>query len=419
LTESIRKELPPLPDDPTVSILTNCKNGARTVRKCIEGVLAQNYPRREYVFQDGGSTDGTLDIVKEYMSRYPGRIRLNQEPDSCPEEGFFRGLKICKGEIIATSMVDEEMLPEAIARGVEELKRLPQAGAVYGDVYLTDAEGRITSTWIPTPFSLEGFLCSEVMPAFAASFFRRDALLGAGLLTRNWIWGIGEYEFWLRIGAKYAVHHFSGTIAKYAFHPGTSSYNILSDDEKFVATRKAFLDRLFAEPDLPESLRRLEKRALGGLHLFIGEVLLSFKEYPKAQKHLQKAVEYQPNPALVLDLAQKLARAGLNWDAKMLRNNISAHLKKLSPQRIVCYGAGNDFRELLSSGVFDGHTVAAVVDNHRPKGSFVGGVPVIPEADMGQVDHDVVVVTSSKWAHEFRTSSARRALENSPTIPVI
>ncbi len=419
MKESIRNELPPLPVEPTVSILTNCKNGARTVRKCIEGVLAQNYPGMEYIFQDGGSTDGTLDIVKEYASRYPGRIRLFHEPDSCPEEGFFRGLRVCSGEIIGTSMADEEMFPGAIAWGVGHLKRLPQAGAVYGDVQLTDAEGKVSGTWIPTPFSLEGFLCSEVMPAFAASFFRRDAILGAGLLTRNWTWGIGEYEFWLRIGIKYPVYHFPGTIAKYAFHPGTSSYNILSEDDNFVATRKAFLDRFFAEPDLPESFRGMKEQALGGLHLFIAEVLRSFKEYPKAQKHLQKSLDHQPNPSLALDLAQKLARVGLEWDFKMLRNNISAHLKKLPAQRIVCYGAGNDFKKLLSSGVFGGHTVVAVVDNHRPKGSLVEGVPVIPEADMGKVEHDMVVVTSSKWAHEFRTSSARRALENSSPIPVI
>jgi len=419
LTEPVPKELSPLPDNPTVSILTNCKNGARTIRGCIEGVLAQNYPRIEYVFQDGGSTDGTLDIVKEYTKRYPGRIRLNHEPDSCPEEGFFRGLKACNGEIISSSMVDEEMLPEAVAWGVEGLKSLPQAGAVYGDVYLTDRKGRITSTWKAQPFSLKAYLCSEVMPPFAASFFRREAVLGAGLCTRNWTWGIGEYEFWLRIAMKYPIHYIPGIIAKYAFHSDTGSYGILLRDDKFVTARKMFLERFFAEPDLPEPILGMKEQALAGLHLFIGEVLRTLKEYPKAQKHLQKAMEHQPNPTCALELAQKLARAGLEWDIKMLRNNISAHLKKLPLQRIVCYGAGNDFMDLLSSGVFAGHRVVAVVDNYRPKGELVGGVPVIAEADMGQVDHDMVVVTSSQWAHEFRTSAARWSTDHSPYVPVI
>ncbi len=119
--------------DPTVSIFINCKNGAQSVRRSIEGALGQTYPHVELVFQDGGSTDGTLGIVHEYMKKYPGRIRLNHELDSCPEEGFFRALKACQGDIIGSSMADEELLPEAVAWAVEHFKSLPEAGAIYGD----------------------------------------------------------------------------------------------------------------------------------------------------------------------------------------------------------------------------------------------------------------------------------------------
>jgi hypothetical protein len=419
LTKSIDKELSVLPDHPTVSILTNCKNGERTVRTCIEAVLAQTYPRIQYVFQDGGSTDGTLEIVREYANRHPGRIRVIQKADSCAEEGFFNGLTACHGEIIGSSMVDEEMLPHAVAWGVEQLKRLPRAGAVYGDVYLTDAEGRVTSTWVGQSFSLEAFLCSEVMPPFAASFFRREAILKAGLQTRKWIFGVGEYEFWLRIAMGHAIHHVPGVMAKYAFHPNTASYRILSKDDEFVSARKAFLEKFFAEPHLRNEILAMKAQAFAGVHLFVGDVLCGLQDYSKAQKHLQQAMGYQPNPTCVLDLAQRLARAGLDWDFKMLRNNLSAHLGRLSAQRIVCYGAGNDFQGLLCSGVFHGHTVVAVLDNNRPKGELVGGVPVIGEADLSQIAHDLVVVTSSKWVHEFRTAAVRRSEKDSASVPVI
>jgi hypothetical protein len=419
LTKSIDQELCLLPDHPTVSILTNCKNGKRTARACIEAVLAQTYPHIQYVFQDGGSTDGTLDIVREYASRHPGRIRVIQKADSCAEEGFFNGLTACHGEIIGSSMVDEEMLPHAVAWGVEQLKRLPRAGAVYGDVYLTDAEGRVTSTWVGQPFSLEAFLCSEVMPPFAASFFRREAILNAGLLTRDWTFGIGEYEFWLRIAMEHAIHHVPGVMAKYAFHPHTASYRILSKDDEFVSARKAFLEKFFAEPHLPKEILAMKAQAFAGVHHFVGDVLLNLKDYLKARKHLETAIEDQASPLRVLDLAQKLARAGLEWDSRMLRNHISAHLQKLTGRRILCYGAGNDFRELMSSGIFDDRIIVAVVDNYRHKGELVGGVPVIPEADMGRIAHDMVVVTSSKWVHEFRTAAVRRSEKDSASVPVI
>ena len=408
------ESLSPLKDDPMVSILVNCKNGKRTIGRCLEGILAQSYPRIEVVFQDGGSTDGTLDIVKAYINRQPGLIRLKAEQDSCAEDGFFRGLKSCKGDIIILTCVDEELLPDALAWGVKQLKSLPLAGAVYGDVYVTNSEGKTMNTWFGRPFSLKGYLCRKIDPPLAGSFFRREAILGAGLLTRKWTWGIGEFEFWLRIGLKYPIHYVPGVIAKYAFHTNTASYGQFLDDEQFVLVRKAFFDKFFAETDLPESIRGMKEQAIAGLHLFIGEVLYSLKGYSQAQKHLQKALDLIPNGSRLVDLTQKLSIAGQD-----LRTHILAHLANLPPQKIVCYGAGNDFMELLSSGVFEGHSVLAVVDNFRPKGERVCEVPIISEAELGQVEHDMVVVTSSKWAHQCRAAATRWSIQNPPYIPVI
>ncbi len=419
MTEPGSKELHALPDEPKVSIFTNCKNGAKTIRRCIEGVMAQTYSRLELVFQDGGSTDGTLDIVREYIARYPGRIRLNHEPDSCGEEGFFRALKACEGEIIGSSMADEELLPNAVAWGVKQLKILPHAGAVYGDVYVTDLHGNVTGMWIARPFSLKGYLCREVDMPFAASFFRREAILGAGLLTRNWTWGIGEYEFWLRIALKYPICYVPGLIAKYAFESGTMSYRQFLEVKTYLSAREAFFERFYSEPDLPESIRGMKEPALAGLYLFIGEVLWNLKEYTKAQINVEKALELIPNGSRLLDLNKKVSRPDQDWDRKLLRSHILAHLAKRSPLRIVCYGAGNDFMEFLSSGVFGNHTIAAVIDNHRPQGDRVGGVSVIREKELGQIDHDVVVVTSSRWAPELRRSAVQWSIDHPPYIPVI
>jgi glycosyltransferase involved in cell wall biosynthesis len=408
-----------LHENPTVSILINCKNGDRAIRRCIEGALSQTYPLVDLVFQDGGSTDGTLDIVREYIRRHPGRIHLKEEPDSCAEEGFFRGLKRCKGEIIVYSCFDEELLPHAVAWGVAQLKKHPEAGAVYGDVYVTDLDGRITTEWIAKPFSLEGYLCREFDLPLPASFFRRDAILSAGLYDRDWIWGIGELEFWLRIAMKYPIVYVPALIAKYAFHHTSLSYGHFLNDEKFVSDRKAFFDRFFAEPDLPESIKGLKRDAIVGLHMFIGEVLCGLSKYPKAQTHFEKARELMHNGARLVDLSRRIVPTDMFWDFAMLRTHISAHIDNIPARRIVCYGAGNDFKNLVSLGVFNNHNVVAVVDNYRPQGDLVAGVQVIPENGLGEIAHDMVVVTSSKWAREFRSAATFRSIRNPPYIPVI
>lgn len=410
-----------LSDNPTVMVVINCKNGARSVRRCLEGALAQTFPRVEIVFQDGGSTDGTLDIVRDYIQRYRRRIYLYDEPDSCAGEGFFRALKnACSIEvsgqktIIAVSNVDEELLPDSAAWGVEQLGKKPLAGAVYGDVLVTDIDGKISGKWIARPFSLEAFIRREVDPPLAASFFRREALIDAGILTRNWNWATHEYELWLRVALKYPIQYVPGLVAKYSFHSGTISYGEFHDDDRFVAIRKDFIERFFSEEGLPESIQGMKEQAITGLHLFIGEVLHSLKAYPQAHKHLQKAMDLIPNGSRLVELAQKMAIAEQD-----LRTHILAHLAYLPPRRIVCYGAGNDFMELLAAGVFDGHSVVAVVDNCRPRGELVGGVPVIPESELGQVEHDMVVVTSSKWAHQFRAAATLWSIRNHPYLPVI
>jgi glycosyltransferase len=402
-------------------VVINCKNGARSVRRCLEAALGQTFPRVKILFQDGGSTDGTLDIVRDYIQRHPGRIHLYDEPDSCAGEGFYRALKnACSIEvpgnntIIAVSNVDEERLPDSAAWGVEQLRKLPLAGAVYGDVLVTDIDGEISGKWIASPFSLEAFIRREVDPPLAASFFRREALIAAGVLTRNWNWATHEYELWLRIALKYPIHYVPGLVAKYAFHSGTISYGEFHDNDRFVAIRKDFIERFFSEESLPESIQGMKDQALTGLHLFLGEVLHSLKAYPQAHKHLQKAMDLIPNSSRLVDLAQKMAIAGQD-----LRIHILAHLAYLPPRRIVCYGAGNDFMDLLAAGVFDGHSVVAVVDNLRPRGELVGGVPVIPESGLGQVEHDMVVVTSSKWAHQFRAAATLWSIRNVPYVPVI
>ncbi|MEK6755342.1 MAG: glycosyltransferase, partial [Bacteroidota bacterium] len=66
---------------PLVSILCPCKNREKTIRRCINSILVQDYPSIEIIVQDGASTDGTLEILQSYGQR----IQLISEPDSGPE----------------------------------------------------------------------------------------------------------------------------------------------------------------------------------------------------------------------------------------------------------------------------------------------------------------------------------------------
>lgn len=91
-------------EKPLISIITVVLNGAKTVEQTIQSVLQQDYPRKEYIIIDGGSTDGTLDIIRKYEDRIDYWI-------SVPDKGIFdamnKGIRMAKGELIGIINADD------------------------------------------------------------------------------------------------------------------------------------------------------------------------------------------------------------------------------------------------------------------------------------------------------------------------
>lgn len=406
-------------ENPLVSIFINCKNGAASVRRAIEAVLGQTYPLIECVFQDGGSTDGSVDIVLEYVKKNPGKIKLFLEPDASPYEGFFRAIKNCTGEILGSSMCDEELLPNAAINAVENFRLNPSAGAIYGDTYITDLNGNIYSSWISKQSSLKEFLCREVDPPFVTAFFRRYALESIGLHTRQWYYGGGEFELWLRLFMRYPIIYFPGMVAKYSVTNASLSTTEFTNGD-FIASRSTFLEKFFSESDLPHSIKELKQEALAGLHLHFAQIKMGLGDYELSHAQILEALDYKPNKGKLLETTYKLERLKSKLNDSLLKKHISDHLSVyLTSQRIVCYGAGYDFLSLTSAGVFRGHDVVAVVDNILPTGVSVSGVLVINVCSLIKIPHDILVITSSNWYGEFRKSVLKLYMENNLSIPII
>ena len=76
---------------PLVSVITICKNSEKTIRRCIESVLTQEYSNFEFIIMDGVSTDRTLEIIREHND---SRIRLTSELDSGASEAYFKGFYV-------------------------------------------------------------------------------------------------------------------------------------------------------------------------------------------------------------------------------------------------------------------------------------------------------------------------------------
>jgi glycosyltransferase involved in cell wall biosynthesis len=120
--------------------VTVVRNGAATIEKTIRSVLGQQGEPVEYIIIDGGSTDGTLEIVR----RFEDRITLwISEPDGGIADAFNKGISLARGKLIGLLNADDEYLPDAIASGVAALDAHPEAGFSFGDCALLEDEKQV------------------------------------------------------------------------------------------------------------------------------------------------------------------------------------------------------------------------------------------------------------------------------------
>jgi glycosyltransferase involved in cell wall biosynthesis len=169
----------------------------RFVRSTIESVLAQDYPAIEYIVVDGGSRDGSLEIVREYAEAHPERMRVIAEPDHGPADAIQKGLAAARGVYFAYLNADDVLESDAVSTAVSALQAHPEAFAVYGKACWMDEQGQKIRDYPTEPFdagklSLSCYICQP------ACFLRTSPLREAGGFDARYQVAF-DYEAWLRL----------------------------------------------------------------------------------------------------------------------------------------------------------------------------------------------------------------------------
>ena len=200
---------------PAVTIVTPSYNQGHFIRATIESVLSQDYPELEYIVMDGGSTDQTAAVAAEYA----GRLTWISEKDRGQAHAINKGFQRARGEIVAWLNADDLLLPGAVRRAVEGFAQAPRnTGAVYGEGYLMDAEGRITGRFPATePFNLWKLACLSDYVLQQATFMRRAAVAEVGWLDENLHYAL-DWDLFIRLGKRFGLHYipeFLGVLREY------------------------------------------------------------------------------------------------------------------------------------------------------------------------------------------------------------
>ncbi|MBC8264038.1 MAG: glycosyltransferase [Anaerolineales bacterium] len=210
----------PMPDGsrwPRVSIVTPSYNQGQFIEETIRSVLLQGYPDLEYIVIDGGSTDGSIGIIRKYENWL---LYWISEPDAGQADAINKGLRLAQGEVLAYLNSDDTYLPGGVRPVMDHFRSDPATGLVYGNCRVIDGWGRDLGLLPGHAFDLRRTIeRGEFIPQPAA-FWRKIAMEKVGMFNEDLHYAL-DYDFFIRVGQAFPVIYLPHIVACFRVH-GTS-----------------------------------------------------------------------------------------------------------------------------------------------------------------------------------------------------
>lgn len=210
---------------PLVSIITPSYNQARFLERTMRSVLDQDYSNIEYIVMDGGSTDGSVEIIQ----RYAGRLSAwASEPDRGQTDALNKGFALAKGEILAWLNSDDVLQPGAVSAAVAAYRAHPEAGVVYADATFIDENDRLIGNFPARQTNYRLLRQGYVHIPQQAAFFRADLWRKVGPLDPTFYFAM-DYDLWVRLAKEAPVIYLPGSVwASFRLHGDAKT--IAADD---------------------------------------------------------------------------------------------------------------------------------------------------------------------------------------------
>jgi len=232
-----------------ISVITPSYNQGAFIEQTIRSVLDQGIEGLEYIIIDGGSTDGTLDILR----RYKGRIKWISEPDEGQADAVNKGIGVATGEIIGWLNSDDLYLPGALQAVIDYFRDHQECRWLYSRCRIIDSSGRERWKWITRyknarlkKFSVEKLL-RENFISQPAVFFRKELFEKAGHLDLSLKYAM-DYDLWLRFTRISPAGVINHELASFRRHGSSKSETGFRGQffEQYAVARKynpSFFDR--------------------------------------------------------------------------------------------------------------------------------------------------------------------------------
>jgi glycosyltransferase involved in cell wall biosynthesis len=231
---------------PRVTIVTPSYNQAEFLEETLRTVLLQNYPNLEYIVMDGGSKDGSVDIIRKYEKHLS---YWTSEKDGGASDAIARGFQRATGSILAYLNSDDPYLPGAINSVVRVFQEHPRSSVVFGNTYWTDPNGDVLAERRQTPFWPASYLYGGTDMQQPSTFWKRDLYIKAGGMDPTFTFAFDTDLFCRFIACQAQFRHLKRFLSCYRIHPESKSSTLMDRrSQELVKIRAVHLQHAFHSP---------------------------------------------------------------------------------------------------------------------------------------------------------------------------
>lgn len=277
-------------DLPLVSIITPSYNQARFLEATIRSVLEQDYPNIEYLIVDGASTDGSVEIIRQYARRLTWWV---SEKDSGQSEAINKGLRRARGEIVGWLNSDDVYLPGAVSAAVAAFQSNPTAATVYGDALAIDADGKSFNMMQARQYTLVDLMAFNII-CQPAAFMRLSVLVQVGYISPAYHL-LMDNLLWMNMARLAPIVYVPQTWAAARYHDQAKNR---TRGAAYGQEARVLIDDLKSRPEFTGIIAANEKRILAGVNRFNAFYLTDAGQSANALRAYGRAFRLHPPTAL-------------------------------------------------------------------------------------------------------------------------
>ncbi len=273
---------------PLVTIVIPSYGQASFLKEMLRSVFDQDYPQLEVIVVDGGSGDGSVEIVRRHADRLAWWV---SERDGGQADALNKGFARATGALLGWICSDDTLLPGAVTAAVAALSADPAALLVYGDALLVDELGHPLGRLPARPFDLVEMVrtCQNHVFQPGSLFTRRAWELAGPLEVESHYYF--DFELVLRLALRGHAIRIEGPLGTYRLHDESKS--VAGTLIKAVDHERLY-DVLFGRADLPVEVRAVEAEARSRSHLTAGEYYYAAGERARARAAYLRAIRLHP-----------------------------------------------------------------------------------------------------------------------------